>query len=303
MSNDGDPQSPGPQPNPFNDVRSDGPPGQPPGTSDVEPGRTSAAPGSFDDAALGPQPTEPLPEYFSATSGSPLPPVIEAFPGYQGVQQRPKKVGKEVVGSRVTGWPAGVGIGVAGIAVILVVVVITVLLTHRRGPNPSPPAAQLSPSAALPPSPSPPPALTTPEQLNGILLSVADINAVMGASDMEATNTGEELRSTGTMSNQDCLGALYAAQREVYAGSGQTAVLLQDLHEPGRDHVVIQAAVTFPSADEASRFVQNSAGKWRNCANQTVTTTLDKRPDRQVDFCEPQRQAPGTHAERHPGSQ
>ncbi|KZS52702.1 hypothetical protein A4G26_19825 [Mycobacterium kansasii] len=62
----------------------------------------------------------------------------------------------------------------------------------------------------------------------------------------------------------------------MYAGSGQTAVRAQVLYElgPYREHFVGQAAVAFPSADEASRFVQNSAGKWKNCANQTVTVTL-----------------------------
>ena len=106
--------------------RSDGSPGQPRGTNDVEPGGTSAPP-------------EPVPEYFSDASGAPLPPVIEAFPGYQGVPQPLKRVAKKVVHSRVIRSPTGVGIGVAGIAVILVVAVITVLLTHRRGPNPRPP--------------------------------------------------------------------------------------------------------------------------------------------------------------------
>ena len=31
--------------------------------------------------------------------------------------------------------------------------------------------------------------------------------------------------------------------------------------------------MTFPSADKATQFVQNSADKWNSCANQTVTAT------------------------------
>ena len=96
MSNDMDPQSPGPQPNPFGDVRSGGSPTQPWGTNHVEPGGAGAQPGGFDAADLSPLPTEPQPEYVSAASGPPLPPVIEAFPGYHGVKQPPKKVAKKV---------------------------------------------------------------------------------------------------------------------------------------------------------------------------------------------------------------
>ena len=301
MSKYVDPRSPVPQPNPFGEGRSDGSPGQPRGTHDVEPGGTGAQP-------------EPLPEYFSDASGAPLPPVIEAFPGYRGVPKPPKKVAKKVVGSRVTRWPAivavgaariaailaplkmlakkvlhsrvirspaGVGIGVAGIAVILVVAVITVLLTHRRGPNPRPPAAQPAPSAALPSSPSPPPTPTTPDQLDGILLSVADISAVMGG-DMEVIGrTFERLAPLDggvVVSHPDCQGAFDAVRGAVYAGSGQTAVRFQNLFGfDGDTRVVTQGAVTFPSADEASRFVQNSAGKWKSCENQTAAQTMEHK--------------------------
>lgn len=252
MGGDGDPQSPGPQPNPFENVR-------------------SAGSGSFGDAAIGPQPAEPLPEDFSAANGPSLPPVIEAFPGSQGGQQPPRKVGTTVVGSRVIRWPVGVGIGVAGIAVILVVAVITVLLTHRRAPNPGAPAAP----------PVTPPTLTTPEQLDGILLSVADISAVMGDSTMhDETNwILKELQLSGgvTLSHPDCLGAFFVVLNELYAGSGQTAVRSQFVSGDDRNGLsyhVNQAAVTFPSVAEASRFVQNSADKWKNCANQTVTETF-----------------------------
>ena len=201
--------------------------------------------------------------------------MIEAFPDYHDVPQPPKKPTK-VVDSRVIPSPTVVGIGVAGIAVILLVAVITVLLTHRRGPNPSPTAAQPVPSATPPSSPPPPPTLTTPEQLEGILLSAADINAVMGKSTMQVMLRSERMDTgSATLSNPDCQGAFFPARDVVYAGSGQTAARIQVLYEPGspRGHYVVQAAVTFPSADQASRFVQNSAGKWKNCANQTVTIT------------------------------
>ena len=80
-----------------------------------------------------------------------------------------------------------------------------------------------------------------------------------------------------TLSQPDCLGAFFVALREVYAGSGQTAVRHQSVFGDDRNRLtysVDQAVVTFPSAAEASRFMQNSADKWKNCANQTVTETF-----------------------------
>ncbi|VBA62371.1 sensor domain-containing protein [Mycobacterium attenuatum] len=285
MSNDVDPQSPGPEPDPFRDLSSGGSPGQLQGTNDIEPGGTGAQPGGFADSDVSASSKEPVPEYFSDSNGPPLPPVIEAFPGYHEVQQPPKSpkppkppkmAADKVVGSRRIRWPA-VAISLAGVAVILVAVVVTVLVTSRRGPNPGQRPAPAAPSGAIPPSASPSPTLTTPDQLNGILLSEADINEIMRASSMTASKTYEEMDPISLkVSNPDCQGAFHVGQEAVYTGSGQTAVRAQVLYElgPAREHFVGQAAVTFPSAAEASRFVQNSAAKWKNCANQTVTVTL-----------------------------
>ncbi|VBA62373.1 Serine/threonine-protein kinase PknH [Mycobacterium attenuatum] len=281
MSNDVDPQSPGPEPDPFCDVRSGGSPGQLRGTNDIEPGGTGAQPGGFADSDSTSPSKEPVPEYFSTPSGPPLPPLIEAFPGHHEVLQPPKppkKTAARVVGSRRIRWPA-VAVGVAGGAVILVVVMSTVLLTNRHGTKPRHSAAPPTTTVAPPASTSPPPTLTTPDQLNGILLSADDVNVIMGASTIQLIDSYEQLDPTPiTVSNPDCQGALYAMQGPAYAGSGQTAVRAQVLSEPGRVHAhwVNQAAVTFASADDATRFVQTSTDKWKNCANRTVSVTNSK---------------------------
>ncbi len=41
----------------------------------------------------------------------------------------------------------------------------------------------------------------------------------------------------------------------------------------GRPQARRPGALAFPSADKAGEFVQNSAEKWKNCANQTISTT------------------------------
>lgn len=85
MSNDVDPHRPEDQPQSAPDAISDGAPAQRQGTTGVEPGGATAQLGSFDQVDSRPQPEEPLPQDVSAASGPPLPPVIEAFPGYRDV--------------------------------------------------------------------------------------------------------------------------------------------------------------------------------------------------------------------------
>ncbi len=84
-----------------------------------------------------------------------------------------------------------------------------------------------------------------------------------------------------TLSNPDCSATLTVAEDPVYAGSGFTAVRVQRLQEQGasREQLVGQAAVTFPSADQAGAFVKSSGDKWKSCTGQTVTQT---GPDKTV---------------------
>jgi hypothetical protein len=121
---------------------------------------------------------------------------------------------------------------------------------------------------------SPAPVMSS-ERLDSILLTVADVNAAMGASDMQPTSPIEHATWTvdRTLSNPDCRAAFFVAEAAVYQGSGYTGVSAQGLHEVGDDphHRVGQAAVSFQSADLAVAFVRTSASKWRACAGQTVT--------------------------------
>ena len=118
--------------------------------------------------------------------------------------------------------------------------------------------------------------------LDAVLLSADQINTVMSASGMQPGTIGRApFHATFTLSNPECSGTLTVAENPVYAGSGYTAVRqqklqkLQKLQKPGdnRQHAVGQAAVRFPSGDQASAFVKSSATKWRACIGQTVTQT------------------------------
>src|SRR5882757_3527130 len=131
--------------------------------------------------------------------------------------------------------------------------------------------ASAATTTATPPPPVP------PAQLQSLLLSPVQVGTMVGGSGMQLTATITELdKSPYQLSNPYCLGALNAAQDSVYAGSGYTAVAGQKVDEPPNSaHQVMQAAVAFPAADQARAFVTNSAAKWKACAGQPVTQSLN----------------------------
>jgi serine/threonine kinase PknH len=164
--------------------------------------------------------------------------------------------------------------GGAGLAVVVAIVVVAVLVTQRPSPTPSPkptiPAAAPSPKPTIPAA-----APAASANLDSILLSAADINTVMGASNMQPTSQTEQMiNPAGTLSNPDCLGALQAIQDSAYQGSGYTAVRGQTLNADDPPHFVHEAAVSFPSAEQALAFVRTSADKWQACVGQPLTVTM-----------------------------
>ena len=163
----------------------------------------------------------------------------------------------------------------AGLAVVVAVVVVAVLVTQRPSPTPSPKPS--TPAAA--PAPNTPGATPTPSaNLGSILLSPADVNTVMGASNMQPTNQAEQMNvPPGTLSNPDCLGALLPIQGSVYQGSSYSEVRGQALNAEDPPHFVYEAAVSFPSAEQALAFVRTSADKWQACVGQLLTVTTPNK--------------------------
>jgi serine/threonine kinase PknH len=152
--------------------------------------------------------------------------------------------------------------GAAGLAVIVAIVAAVLFATQKPSPkassNPTAPAAGPTPSI----------------NLDSILLGAADINAVMGVSNMQPINQLEQMAvPPGTPSNPNCLGALSAIQGSIYQGSGYSAVRGQGLNAEDPPHFVYEAAVSFPSAQLAHAFVRTSADKWQACVGPTLTMT------------------------------
>jgi serine/threonine-protein kinase len=166
-------------------------------------------------------------------------------------------------------------LGIAALVVIAVLGGLGIWLgTRNNGGN-----AQSAPATTIAaPTTTTTTATVAPVRLDSILLRAAQINTLMGASNIQPVGAiRTDMDVAPALSNPDCLGALYPVQGLVYANSEYTQVNWIRLHEPvdNWDHTAVQAAVAFPSAAQAGAFVTASAGKWKACAGQTVTETIN----------------------------
>ena len=114
----------------------------------------------------------------------------------------------------------------------------------------------------------------TEAKLADVLLSIGELNGIMGSTQMKVTSELDEMTDhSGEVSDPDCLGAIYGAEEPVYAASGWTAVRDQVAREPGEDneHWIEQTAVLYPSADKAQKFFDESKSSWKKCSGYSVS--------------------------------
>jgi len=148
------------------------------------------------------------------------------------------------------------------------------LLRKDRHPSQTPtaqtpsaqPAGPSSPTSSTLQSPAPP-----PNALNGLLLSVDQVNTAMGTSDMSSVGTMTAMQDNSSwVADPACLPLSAAAQAKVYAGSGYSAVRAQVVAKAQQD-MVYQAVVLFPSPQDAEAFFTASAQQWQSCSNRQFT--------------------------------
>jgi hypothetical protein len=117
------------------------------------------------------------------------------------------------------------------------------------------------------------PALTE-AKLDDVLLSIGELKGIVGSRQMKVTSGLEDMTDhSGEVSDPDCLGAIYGAERAVYTGSRWTAMRDQVAREPSADnaHWVEQTAVLYPSAEKAQKFFDNSKSTWQGCSGYSVS--------------------------------
>jgi serine/threonine kinase PknH len=157
-------------------------------------------------------------------------------------------------------------IGGAAVVVIVAIAVVVFLTTQAAKKSSAPAGERPAPGAPA-----------SPGRLDTILLSAADVAAIMGLPNIEIKDQTQQLRPpSGSLSNLECLGAFEPIEESVYTGSASRAVRGQLLRTSDSDFRVQQAAVAFPSAEKAQAFVTTSADKWRACAGKSLTVTTDR---------------------------
>ena len=118
----------------------------------------------------------------------------------------------------------------------------------------------------------------TEAQLDDVLLSIGQLNGIVGASKLKLVIDSTEMSdNSAAVSDPDCLGSMFGAEDEVYGSSEWAAVRDQVAREPGddNDHWVEQTAVLYPSEDQAAGFVDDSAAAWERCGGFSVAVDDD----------------------------
>ena len=124
--------------------------------------------------------------------------------------------------------------------------------------------------------PSPPVAV---DALDGLLLSPAEINTAIGTTGILLNGTTSAVMSdnSANIPDKDCRFNL-PVQASVYDGSGWIATRGQYLSDSS--HGVSQAVVSFPSANDATRFLNASALRWEACPMRQWHYFDPGRPDK-----------------------
>jgi len=127
--------------------------------------------------------------------------------------------------------------------------------------------------------------------LDRLLLSTAEINAVMAATGMTVHTSRQNMWDDSPgVTDMNCLAVYGPAEDKIYTGRrGWTAMGAQVLQEPGDawTHYVLQSVVAFPSVADATTFFTASSKSRRACSNRQFIYT---RPD--LTGCGPQRRSP-----------
>lgn len=109
--------------------------------------------------------------------------------------------------------------------------------------------------------------------LDDVLLSIGELNAIVGSTQMKVTSELDEMTDhSAEVSDPECLGAIYGAEAPVYEGTGWTAVRDQVARQPhdDNDHWVEQTAVLYPEAKNSQEFFERSSATWQACANDAI---------------------------------
>ncbi|MEB3979788.1 sensor domain-containing protein [Mycobacterium sp. 663a-19] len=166
---------------------------------------------------------------------------------------------------------------IGGAALAVIVAIVAVVLMTQSGAKKKPASARATASAApaaeVPGQAAPVQAAPAPEatqRLVSILLSGDQLKQIMGGAPLTGIGPTTQLRPDWALSDPACLGPFDAIFHSVYDGSGYTGVYGEEFNPQGADRI-FEAAVSFPTPDQARAFVKSQAEYWRGCNGKTVT--------------------------------
>jgi serine/threonine protein kinase len=159
-------------------------------------------------------------------------------------------------------------IGAAAVAVIALVATGIFLATGSTA-NQRPTAAHTATTTTTIPT-------IAAAQLGSILLTGKELDTILDASNMQASPIESVLDpgTTVSVSPENCRGSVLPGDGHAYVDSGYTGVAVQGVSDGG-SHFVDQAVVAFDSADKASALVNSSVAKWKSCARQSATESMN----------------------------
>ncbi len=139
-------------------------------------------------------------------------------------------------------------------------------------------SGRASSSAAAKFTPMPFAAPVLVRELPGLLLDAAEVNSLVGATDMEVVDEWSRMFGFNTPGG-DCAGAWSSTWQPAYEGSGWMGVRGRSIRKPGSEwnQVVYEAVVAFPLPEDATGFYAKQAASWKTCNGRHVDErNLDK---------------------------
>lgn len=129
---------------------------------------------------------------------------------------------------------------------------------------------------------APPPPQIEPAALDSLLLSPAEVDAVMGTTGITHQPATADMNDhRDVVTNPNCIGVWQTDEAAAYENTGWNGVRRQSLRTPDTDlwdDIVVQSVVSFPSPQTARKFFTDSADRWSKCTNHRLNIAVAGAP-------------------------
>jgi hypothetical protein len=120
-------------------------------------------------------------------------------------------------------------------------------------------------------------------QLDGLLLSPSEVNAIGGSTNLAVRRPiSGMVRDDDTLTDVSCLDIYSPIEETVYRDSSWNVVSGQVLNDAGilgsPRHALIQALVGFRDAESAQQFFRQAKRRWSTCAGRSAIVVRPGRP-------------------------